>query len=139
MKKLISLCASLPLVATLSGCGCWPLSTSERSEYEWHAQTLTAAFASSDHAVDACRTAVVEQCRADMQSGCNDRSHTAFKNVITGEPLTDAQIDRMCAPANRDSNCDSPSVNRGQIDACMKQKGFKLEEVTKKVCYVKFM
>lgn len=142
LNRLFFLSIALLAVATLSGCGCGPLSEQDVGVSKWQPQTAKARLSNADTATDECLATVVRQCTDDMASACGDRSHshTVFRDRVTGDRISDARISRLCAApqSGPESACALGVVPRDTIDECMAGKGFKNVEITKKACYLNF-
>ncbi|WP_419687733.1 hypothetical protein ACN22W_26660 [Burkholderia theae] len=136
-------------VLNLTGCGCWPLEQTSRYESEWKSQSVAALFKNADREGDACVDALYTQHLKDAVSACNNGEYEKIRNRISGEPVRTGLAKATCEeaqveldhgiPAKIDQRIFNLNPFPDEFSSCMTQKGFKLEQVEKKECYVKIM
>jgi hypothetical protein len=148
-KRWFSRAGMVALVLTLTGCGCWPLEQTSHYESEWKSQTIAAVFKDADREDNACVDALYTQHLKDAISACKSGEYEKIRNRITGEPVRIGLAKASCAEAQDEldhgipSKIDQRIFNLNpfpdEISSCMTQKGFKLEQIEKKECYVRIM
>lgn len=134
-------------VLMLTGCGCWPFEQTSRYESEWKSQTVAAVFKDANREDDACVDVLYTQHLKDALSACKSGEYEKIRDRITGKPVRIGLAKASCEEAQDELDHGIPSkidqrifnLNPGQdeISSCMATKGFKLEQIEKKECYVK--
>jgi hypothetical protein len=137
------------LALTLTGCGCWPLEQSVYSESEWKSQTVSALFKNADQENGACIEALYTQHLKDAILACQTGAYEKIRDRISGDPVKIGLAKATCEeaqeelehgiPKRRDQRIFNLNPFPNEINSCMSDKGFKLEEVDKKQCYLRLM